>query len=338
MRVQGRLSPRLGCVLIVRLEPPSLPKSKATLSTQENFDPPILARQNKDVYKGGVYQSGVRIQGEVFLSRANYGDGVFETMRSHQGRLPLVELHLQRLARGLAVIGLAAINIEKIRFELQHLASLHPNAVIKLIAISAAPGGSYLRQHNGVEHALVVSALPPSDSFEHPEGIVVRVCKTRLAQNSSLSGIKHLNRGEQILAANEANAHAAQEGLMLDSAGLVICGLSGNVFAVLDGQLCTPIIDGAGVNGVMRACIMHLCAEMGIALSVKALPMADILRASELFLCNAVRAVRPVARLIEECGSERLFARAHPITQRIITELNRLHFAYEENPKDIHDA
>jgi len=297
-----------------------------------------LASQNKDVYKGGVYQGGVRIQGEVFLSRANYGDGVFETMRSHQGHIVLMELHLQRLARGLSVIGLAAIEVEKIRLELQHIASLHPNAVIKLIAISAAPGGSYLRQHNGVEHALVVSALPQSDSLEHPEGIVVRICKTRLAQHSGLSGIKHLNRGEQILAANEANSHTAQEGLMLDNAGRVICAISGNVFTVLDGQLCTPSIDGAGVNGVMRACIMHICAEIGLALSVRTLLMADILRASELFLCNAVRAVRPVARLIEDCGTELLFAKQRPITQRIIAELNRIHSAYAQNQKDNHHA
>ncbi len=280
-----------------------------------------------------VYQAGMNIQGDVFLSRANYGDGVFETMRSHQGRIALIDLHLQRLVRGLLVIGLSAMNVEKIRFELQHIASLHPNAMIKLIAISAAPGGSYLRQHNGVEHAIIVSALPPSDSLEHPDGIVLRVCKTRLAQHSALSGIKHLNRSEQILAANEPNLLSAQEGLMLDCAGRVTCAISGNIFAVVDGQLCTPVIDGAGVNGVMRACIMQICTGITLALSVRTLRMADISRASELFLCNAVRAVRPVARVIDECGAEQLFATHRPITQKIIAELNQIHFVHEHNEK-----
>ena len=304
--------------------------------TRENIvaiDADALASQIKVVYQGGV-----SIQGDLFLSRAHYGDGVFETMRSYHGRLSFMEMHLQRLARGLGVVGLRAINVEKIRLESEHIASLHPNAVIKLIAISAAPGGSYLRQHNGVEHAFVISSLPPSDRLEHPDGIMVRVCKTRLAQHSPLSGIKHLNRGEQILAANEPNLLAAQEGLMLDSLERVTCAISGNIFAVLDGQLCTPIIDGAGIEGVMRACIIQICSEIGLALTVRTLHMVDIFRASELFLCNAVRAVRPVAHLIDTDGVELFFAKQRPITQRIIAELNRIHFAYEQNQKDANGA
>ncbi len=295
------------------------------MTNREEIDSSVLSMQSKT-----VYQSGVRIQGEIFLSRANYGDGVFETMRSHQGRVPLLELHLLRLARGLAAIGLAEIDVKRIRLELADIASIHPNALIKLIVISAAPGGSYRRQHNGIEYAFVVTMLPAADSFEHPEGIVVRVCKTRIAQDSALSGIKHLNRGEQILAANEPGADQAQEGLMLNSAAQVICAISGNIFAVVDGQLCTPIIDGAGVNGVMRACILQTCREIGIDISVRTLHLADIYCASELFICNAVRAVRPVSRLIDVCGAQIVFAGQRPNTQRIIAELNRIHFAHDE--------
>ena len=273
-----------------------------------------------------VYQNGISIQGQLFLSRAAYGDGVFETMRSQLGRIPLLELHLQRLAHGLTVLGLAELNCEKIRAELDQIASMHPDAVIKLIAISAAPGGSYQRRHDGVEHAVIVSAPPLSDALASPDGLIVRVCKTQLAQHSALSGIKHLGRGEQILGANEPNTLGAHEGLMLDNAAQVICAISGNIFVVLDGQLCTPIIEGAGVKGVMRARIMQICAEIGLALTVRIVNLSDLRCASELFLCNAVRAVRPVARLIDEVGAEIVFSSQRPITQRIITELNQVAF------------
>lgn len=273
-----------------------------------------------------VYQKGISINGEIFLSRASYGDGVFETMRSHGGYLPLLDLHLLRLARGIAVLGLAEPNLEKIRSELLVIAAAHPNAVVKLIVISAAPGGSYQRRHNGVEYAVLVSALPPSDNLARPDGLIVRVCTTRLAQFSPLSGIKHLNRGEQILGANESNTIGAHEGLMLNSAGQVICAISGNIFAVLDEQLCTPIIDGSGVQGVMRACIMQICAEIGLELAVRELQQADICRATELFLCNAVRGVRPVARLIDDRGEENVYSKQRPVTQRIIAKLNQVAF------------
>ena len=273
-----------------------------------------------------VYQGGLSIDGAVFLSRANYGDGVFETMRSQLGRIPLLDLHLQRMARGLAVLGLAELDSDRIRAELDQIASMHPEAVIKLIAISAAPGGSYQRRHNGVEHAVVVSALPPSDALASPNGIIVRVCKTQLAQHSALSGIKHLGRGEQILGANEPNTHSAHEGLMLDTAAQVICAISGNIFVVLNGQLCTPIIDGAGVNGVMRARIMQICTEIGVELLLRKLSLDDICRASELFLCNAVRAVRPVARLIDQNGAEIVYSNQRPITHRVMHALNQVAF------------
>ena len=273
-----------------------------------------------------VYQKGSRVEGELFLSRASYGDGVFETMRSQGGHLPLLDLHLQRLTRGLAVLALAELNLEKIRAELLTIAAVHSDAVIKLIVISAAPGGSYQRRHNGVEYAVLVSALPPADYLAHPDGLTVRVCTTRLAQFSPLSGIKHLNRGEQILSANELNAHGAHEGLMRNSAGQVICAISANIFAVLDGQLCTPIIDGSGVQGVMRACIMQICVEIGLELAVRELQLADICRATELFLCNAVRGMRPVARVIDDCGEENVYSKQRPVTQRIITKLNQVAF------------
>ncbi len=257
------------------------------------------------------------------MSRAHsYGDGVFETMRSHAGSLPLLARHLARLSHGLAALGLAGIDHDAISVELQTIAREQPNAVIKLSVSSSAASTGYKRAHNRTTHHISVALLPTPD----PPDFSVRICATRLSPDLSLGGLKHCNRLPQVLAANEANPHAAAEGIMLDGADQVVCGISGNVFCVIDGTLCTPRLDHIGVRGVMRAEILYICQQIDLAVNQRAISLTELCSASELFLCNAVRGIRPVTRLHVGPAQEYAFASNGVITEQLLRVLNRVAF------------
>jgi para-aminobenzoate synthetase/4-amino-4-deoxychorismate lyase len=81
--------------------------------------------------------------------------------------------------------------------------------------------------------------------------------------------------------------------LIVDANGDVLETDRGNVFAVIDGTLCTPPLDGRLLPGITRATVLRLAAEAGIAAKEARLTVADLTDAAEVFATNAVRGVIP---------------------------------------------
>jgi 4-amino-4-deoxychorismate lyase len=71
------------------------------------------------------------------------------------------------------------------------------------------------------------------------DGIRLFPCRTRLALQPALAGIKHLNRLEQVLARGEWNDASCAEGLMLDMEGRLACATAANLFVVVDDDVLT---------------------------------------------------------------------------------------------------
>jgi 4-amino-4-deoxychorismate lyase len=139
--------------------------------------------------------------------------------------------------------------------------------------------------------------------------VTLRVCATRLGRNSRLAGLKHLNRLEQVLARTEW-ADEAQEGLMQDEEGLVVEGTMSNVFMVhADGRVLTPRLDRCGVAGVMRRHLLEKAETEKLAIGVVDLVLTDFAQAREIFLCNSLIGVWPVARLGETAYPDRTLTR-----------------------------
>ena len=62
-------------------------------------------------------------------------------------------------------------------------------------------------------------------------------------------------------------------------------------------MLVTPDLRFCGVRGVMRAEVLRLAKELGIAVSEEPLWPHDVEAASEVFITNAVRGIRSVTEL-----------------------------------------
>jgi para-aminobenzoate synthetase/4-amino-4-deoxychorismate lyase len=89
-----------------------------------------------------------------------------------------------------------------------------------------------------------------------------------------------------------------------------------NVFAVRNGALFTPPLDGRILPGVTRATIVDLAGGEGIEVSARALSTEDLKQADEVFLTNSTRGIEPVGAV----GSAR-FSEARPLTQRLTAAL-----------------
>lgn len=232
-----------------------------------------------------------------------YGDGLFETMRGENGAVPLLDLHLRRLKLGCDVLALRgvdahlAVAVERLKTEMRELAETADSAyVIKLIITRGVGGKGYIPDTAVTSPTIIlrITALQP-DLTKQEEGTKLQLCRWRLSLSPLLAGIKHLNRLEHVMAAQELSGQDGAQGLLTDANGRVIESLHHNIFIVKRDELITPRINMSGVKGVMRALIIErLAPAIGLAVSEQELSIDDVIGSQEVFLCNSIHGIWPV--------------------------------------------
>lgn len=222
-----------------------------------------------------------------------YGDGLFETIAVRGGRPRLLAAHLARLAEGCARLALPMPDRALLEREITAVTECEEQ-VVKLILTRGTAGRGY-RPPVNPEPTRIVCAYPAPAPREATAR--VRTCSTPVGISPALAGIKHLGRLEQVLARGEWDDGRIAEGLMLDPEGHVVCATQANVFLVREGELLTPLLDRAGVNGVMRRTVLRWARERCIVAREARLRVDDLHRAGEVFLTNALVGAWPVAEL-----------------------------------------
>jgi 4-amino-4-deoxychorismate lyase len=249
-----------------------------------------------------------------------YGDGVFETMRVHNGRVRLLAYHLERLEAGCRRLQIKVPSARALRHELERRAALRREAVMKLIVTRGSGSRGY--RPSGAERCTRILTLHPLPPSLGDAPVRVRLCATRLGENPLLAGLKTLNRLESVLARSEWSDAAIWEGLMRDAGENIVCGTMSNVFLRRGAALLTPRLDRCGVAGVMRRWVLETAGDLQLRVREARLRWQDLSQAEEVFMCNAVVGIRSVA--VIERGRLRLRARSFEAANRLRARLDSL--------------
>lgn len=223
-----------------------------------------------------------------------YGDGVFETVLLHAGSAVWWDAHLARLERGAATLGIVAP--ERALWERDLRRALQANVsgrqVLKLILTRGSGARGYaVRAPSRPRRVALLGPAPASgDAARH--GLSLRWCRTALAIQPALAGLKHLNRLEQVLARREWSEPDIDEGLMCDTQGRAVSAIAGNLLCLTGQGWITPPVDQCGVAGVCRTRLL----EAGLLIEGELRP-DDLLAADALAVCNSVRGILPVRQL-----------------------------------------
>ncbi len=247
--------------------------------------------------------SGSKVQAHLSIDERGlaYGDGLFETIACINGELNNWPAHYLRLMDGCKRIRLRcpAENELLTHITAQLQAGEHKvTGVVKLI-LTRGRGGRGYRYDPEQPQTLIINwnAWPEVPLEYYHTGIESTICATRLAYQPLLAGIKHLNRLEQVLARNELSDTAYAEGITLDYDGRLVEGTSSNLFFVKNGILCTPVLENCGIKGTLRAQVLQLAGEHGLATSEGHYTPKDLRDASELFFTNSILGIYPVMKL-----------------------------------------
>lgn len=240
-----------------------------------------------------------------------FADGVFRTLLVHQGEIQDMAGQIAHLQADGERLGLHAPDADWPTW-LTLAAEGCGRGRLRMMLLRAAGGAGYQSVEAPARCWVDLQPLPKPLNAEPLKLVVSPI---RLAEQPALAGIKHLNRLEQVLAARAA-ADSASEQLLCDGAGRPISTGRANLFWVRDGALHTPALDRCGIAGRTRARIIELAAANDIALHQGDWPLASLLAAEEVFVCNSLIGIRPVA----DCLGREVTAPG-PVTGRLIRQL-----------------
>jgi 4-amino-4-deoxychorismate lyase len=235
----------------------------------------------------------------------DYGDGLFETLLLENNQALFPELHWQRLQRGLRVLDFPDC-MELVRSHCQSaIADLRQHewrrAALRVTVTRGQGPRGYMPPRVPVPRVVIsATALPEIRELPAPASLVQAAM--RWGTQPALSGIKHLNRLEQVLAAGEIPRGGAEEALMLGQAGQLVSVSSGNLFVVIGDEIHTPLLDECGVAGTRRQLVIDAWAPAaGYRVSESRMDVAALADASEVFYSNTLWGLRPVG----SCGDLR---------------------------------
>lgn len=247
----------------------------------------------------GTFHPEAEAKISVFDHGLLYGDGVFEGIRFYRDRVFKLDEHVDRLFDSAKAIHL---EIPATRAEVAGMVvgtirenGLHDGYVRLLV--TRGVGGLGLSPYRCERASIVVIAatiaLYPPETYE--QGLVLATCSTRRPTHDSLSpAVKSLNYLSNIMGKVEALAAGAEEGVMLNSEGLVAECTGDNIFIFKRGVLYTPTLASGSLYGITRQVVIDLAAELGYELRETQLSRYDLYTADELFLTGTAAEVVPV--------------------------------------------
>lgn len=220
-----------------------------------------------------------------------YGDGIFTTAKIVNGEIKLFTQHIERLKSGCHLLKISGVDYKDLSKNLIGIAKLYKLAVLKVVITSGEGGRGYSRVGVGQPNVIIkVSEFPAKYTQWQHAGISLGDASIQLGINPIFSGLKHLNRLEQVLIRDELDQTSYDDLLVLNIHEHIIETTCANVFWFKGDELFTPEISDSGVIGLFRAELLKKHPSIHI---VKA-KLIEILNADAIFITNSVMEIVPV--------------------------------------------
>ena len=253
----------------------------------------------------GVMTPRAEAMVSVFDSGFMLGDGVWEGLRVHKGKIAFLDAHLDRLFEGSKAI---AMDIGITR-----------DALVARLNDTIAANAMF--DQEGVHIRLMVTRGIRSTPYQDPRVVIspatiVIIPEYKEALPSTVeNGIRlftvHVRRGDPAVQDQKLNSHSklncitaciqatqagADEALMLDPQGFVATCNSTHFFIVRKGEVWTSSGDYC-LGGITRANVIRICRENDIPVFEKNFSLTDVYGADEAFVTGTFAGVVPATEV-----------------------------------------
>ena len=246
-----------------------------------------------------------RDQARVSVFDAGFvlGDGVWEGLRLHKGRLLFLEAHLERLYAGLAAIALPlGLTPAELTAEIQRTLAANDmthGAHLRLMVTRGEKAAVNQDPRNWLGKPTIVITAEYKEPSPQIVTTGLALATSAIACTPAEMFDMRLNSHSRlalIRALLDAIGKGGDEALMLDPNGFVSSCNATNFFWVKDGRVMTSTGDYC-FHGVTRGNVIALCRRHEIPITLGDFELADVAEADEAFVTGTFGGLTPVRSL-----------------------------------------
>lgn len=218
------------------------------------------------------------------------GDGLFETILVEEGTPVFFHEHMNRLKKSAADLAIPLPATDgTLQDVISVLAAEHAHSPIcaARITLMRGPGprGIVPPALKDAAPTLLVTLVP--SAAKPPQALSYIIAHTRRNEGSPASRMKTLGYLDNVLAKQEAISAQAQEALMLNNRGEVVCSTIGNIFILSREGILTPEIKCGVLPGITRTKIIECAEELSVPLQETRIN-PDMLEGQPVFMTNSL--------------------------------------------------
>ena len=230
-----------------------------------------------------------------------YGEGIYETMRTYNGRPFLYDRHMRRLRNSARMIVLELPFTEEalagqIRETMAAAGLQGGEAYIRVLVTRGIGELTYDPAATPRPSVIIIvkpHVDPPADAYDRGVRVVI-VDVVRNHPDTVNPMIKSNNLLNSALAAQEAIRRGGFEGIMRNYRGELSECTTSNLFIVKDGAALTPPLTAGLLPGITREFLFDVGRDVGIQVREEVLRDADLFGADEAFLTSTTREALPI--------------------------------------------
>lgn len=220
-----------------------------------------------------------------------YGEGLIETMLLQDGTIPLAALHFNRLQQSLTVLGMelswTMADLVKESVKVSRANDNAEQGIIRLQVFREVGEGQ-------CGFLIACSHLVKTAPDNNWPGLNIGISQNMVKSADLISSLKTTSRLAYIMAKKEADQNGWNDVLLVNQYGRIVESTISNVFCIKGNEVFTPPLSEGCIAGVFRQYLLEATLPDNMIIKEKALTVADVEQADEVFLTNAVRGIQPV--------------------------------------------
>lgn len=244
-----------------------------------------------------------------------FADGIYEVIRSYNGKLFRLEDHLTRMERSLREIRINGIDAQSFKDIAEKLIQdnhLNEDATVYIQITRGAPS---IRKHIFPDGDISPTVYACGSSFQPPDEEWEKGTRILLLPDIRWTrcDIKSVALLPNALANQQAKENGAGEAVLVRD-GVITEGTHTNFCAVFDGELVTYPESNYILSGITRKVVLELCRELGILVREFPIFQSELDKADECMLVGTTTEVMPVVQVNDRMVRD---GKPGPVTRKL---------------------
>ena len=232
-----------------------------------------------------------------------YGDAVFETLKTLDGKILFAEDHYFRLMASMRILRMEIPVVftqeyleEQVKSLLSAMDGTHASYRVR-ITCYRKNGGKYTPKNRSIDYIISAEPLNTTVYTMDNSDYEVEIYKDFHVSKHLLSTLKTTNKLVHITASIFAEENNYQNCLLINDEKNIIEAIQSNIFLVKDNIISTPKLEDGCLNGIMRKQIIQLIEKAeNLVLEERSISPFELQKADELFLTNTIQGIQPITK------------------------------------------